>query len=167
MKQDEAFNFTYDLHKFIEERLAPVEIEGKLGEQSATAHEVAQARAVLGSLNWLGREGRPDLVGEVSILSSRVPDLRVKELRDINRTVERAKATATLSITIKGISEESIGFGVVSDASYANVRGSGSQCRHCIVAFHVGIHQGETVDCNITVLEVRAYPSCCELDLSS
>eukprot|EP00439_Symbiodinium_sp_Y106_P051746 s4878_g6.t3 len=120
MKQDEAFNFTYDLHKFIEERLAPVEIEGKLGEQSATAHEVAQARAVLGSLNWLGREGRPDLVGEVSILSSRVPDLRVKELRDINRTVERAKATATLSITIKGISEESIGFGVVSDASYAN-----------------------------------------------
>ena len=97
-------------------------IEGKLNDETASATEVAQARAVLGSLNWLGREGRPDLVGEVSILSSRIPELRVKDLREMNRVVERAHSTAELAVTIKGIPEDKIGFGVVSDASYANVR---------------------------------------------
>ena len=149
MRQDSNCGFSYDLQKFIEERLSPVEIEGKLNEDPATANEVAQARAVLGSLNWLGREGRPDLVGEVSILSSRIPDLRVKDLRDMNRVVDRAKATAELTVTIKGISEERIGFGVVSDASYANVREGGSQGGHCIIAFDVGIHEGQVVDCNV------------------
>ena len=149
MKQDEHFNFSYDLQKFIEERLEPVTIVGKTGEERATAQEVSEARAVLGSLNWLGREGRPDLVGEVSILSSRVPDLRVKDLKDLNKTVERAKATSGDCVTVKGIPEKDIGFGVVSDASYGNVRDGGSQGGHCVVAFNVGIHQGETVDCNI------------------
>ena len=149
MRQDQSFNFSYDLQKFIEERLEPVMIQGKTGDEHATLQEVSQARAVLGSLNWLGREGRPDLVGEVSILSSRVPDLRVKDLRDINKTVERAKATASLCVKVQGIPEENLGFGVVSDASYGNVREGGSQGGHCVVAFNTRIHQGETVDCNI------------------
>ena len=149
MKQDASFSFYYDLQKFIEERLSPVSIVGRVGEEPATPQEVSEARAVLGSLNWLGREGRPDLVGEVSILSSRVPDLRVRDLKEINKTVERAKATASLCITIKGIPEEEIGFGVVSDASYGNVRDGGSQGGHCVVSFNVGIHRGETVDCNV------------------
>ena len=149
MKQDASFSFYYDLQKFIEERLSPVNIVGKVGEEPATPQEVSEARAVLGSLNWLGREGRPDLVGEVSILSSRVPDLRVRDLKEINKTVERAKATASLCVTIKGIPEKEIGFGVVSDASYGNVRDGGSQGGHCVVSFNVGIHRGETVDCNV------------------
>ena len=149
MKQDQEFGFSYDLQKFIEERLFPIDIEGKLGEEPASMGEVAQARAALGSLNWLGREGRPDLVGEVSILSSRVPELKVKDLREINKVVLRAKATAELGVTIKGINEEKIGFGVVSDASYGNVRDGGSQGGHCVVSFDIGIHKGESVDCNI------------------
>ena len=108
MRQDANYNFSYDLQKFIEERLSPVVIEGKLNDETASATEVAQARAVLGSLNWLGREGRPDLVGEVSILSSRIPELRVKDLREMNRVVERGQSTAELAVTIKGIPEDKI-----------------------------------------------------------
>ena len=117
MRQDASYGFSYDLQKFIEERLEPIVIEGCLGEQLATPGEISQARAVLGSLNWLGREGRPDLAGEVSILSSRVPDLPVKDLKEINKTVAKAKETADLSVKIAGIEEARLGFGVVSDAS--------------------------------------------------
>ena len=149
MRQNASYGFSYDLQKFIEERLEPIVIEGCLGEQLATPGEISQARAVLGSLNWLGREGRPDLAGEVSILSSRVPDLRVKDLKEINKTVAKAKETADLSVKIAGIEEARLGFGVVSDASYANVRDGGSQGGHCVVAFDTGIHQGKTVPCNV------------------
>eukprot|EP00439_Symbiodinium_sp_Y106_P031025 s3494_g3.t1 len=101
MRQDANYNFSYDLQKFIEERLSPVVIEGKLNDETASATEVAQARAVLGSLNWRGREGRPDL-------ASRIPELRVKDLREMNRVVERAQSTAELAVTIKGIPEDKI-----------------------------------------------------------
>ena len=128
IKQMPDYRFAYDLQKFAEERLEPIRIEGKTGDDLASIGEVSQARAVLGSLNWLGREGRPDLVGEVSILSSRVPNLRIKDLRQINAVVQRARGTsANVTIKIRRIPEERLGFAVVSDASYANVREGGSQ----------------------------------------
>ena len=35
MRQDSSYGFSYDLQKFIEERLEPIDIQGKLGEQLA------------------------------------------------------------------------------------------------------------------------------------
>ena len=84
----------------------------------------------------------------MSILSSRIPDLRVRDLRDINKTVAKAKATADLSVKIAGIEEARLGFGVVSDASYADVRDGGSQGGHCVIAFDTRIHGGETAQYN-------------------
>ncbi|CAE7216976.1 GIP [Symbiodinium sp. CCMP2592] len=126
MKQDECFNFSYDLQKFIEERLAPVEITGKIADERATDQD----------LRGEGRAGLFELVG-------------VRDLKEIDKTAERAKASASLCIKVNGIPEEEIGFGVVSDASYGNVRDGGSQGGHCVVSFNVGIHKGEAAECNI------------------
>ena len=110
---------------------------------------MGRARAVLGALNWLGREGRPDLAGEVSILSSRIPQLKVKDLREINKVVSRARYTSHMSVKVQSIPKDKLAFAVVSDASYGNVRDGGSQGGHCIVAFDQCTHDGAAATCNV------------------
>ena len=52
-----------DMEKFATERLEPIQMEkGRKGNRKALAtdSEIAQVRAVVGSLSWASRKGRPD-----------------------------------------------------------------------------------------------------------
>eukprot|EP00959_Pyramimonas_sp_CCMP1952_P198193 4145606-Pyramimonas_sp.AAC.1 len=56
------------MEKFIETRLAPVRITKEKNEgEGCTPRECSQARAVLGSLNWLTRELRAHGTGKCSL----------------------------------------------------------------------------------------------------
>ena len=52
--------------------------------------ETTDYRSVVGSLQWLTAQSRPDLAFEVNQLQKRIIDLRIKDLQRANRTVREA-----------------------------------------------------------------------------
>ena len=56
----------------------------------ATQTELTDYRSVVGSLQWLATQSRPDLAFECNQLQKRVSDLRVRDLHRANRAVKEA-----------------------------------------------------------------------------
>eukprot|EP00439_Symbiodinium_sp_Y106_P010950 s656_g1.t1 len=78
---------------FIEGRLQPMRIDSmrmKDPDLKASDIETTDYRSVVGSLQWLTAQSRPDLAFEVNQLQKRIIDLRVRDLQRANRTVREA-----------------------------------------------------------------------------
>ena len=75
---------------FIDGRLQPMELSNERARQpDARATEVARTdcRSVVGSLQWLAVQSRPDIAIECNQLQKRIADLRVADLIRANKTV--------------------------------------------------------------------------------
>ena len=62
-----------DMKAFVEERLEKASLEPqrlKQKEEKLTPEEIGLVRRTCGSLNWAGREGRPDAAAAASMCSS-------------------------------------------------------------------------------------------------
>ncbi|OLP82531.1 hypothetical protein AK812_SmicGene36813 [Symbiodinium microadriaticum] len=80
---------------FIDGRLEQMEVakERKLTvELPASEEERANYRSIVGSLQWVATQSRPDLSFETNQLQKRVADLRVADLLRANKAVREAKA---------------------------------------------------------------------------
>ncbi|CAE7552795.1 RE2 [Symbiodinium natans] len=78
---------------FIDGRVQKLEISRERraeSEQRATEEERSEYRSVVGSLQWLITQTRPDLAFEVNQLQKRIADLRVHDLVRANRAVQEA-----------------------------------------------------------------------------
>ena len=76
---------------FVSGRLQPMElsVERKRNKEAlATDTERTDYRSVVGSLQWLVTQSRPDIAFEVNQLQKRIPDLRVEDLLRANRAVK-------------------------------------------------------------------------------
>lgn len=149
VRQKASGEFLIDMEKFVLERLNPIKLEkGRASDRkaSATPEEVAAARGVCGSLNWLSKEGRPDASGPSSLLASKLTRLTVEDLMAINETVKLLKENAQLSIRIQPIANMKIA--VITDASFAN-DGFHSQGGHVIIAHGDKLMEGQEVPTNI------------------
>eukprot|EP00959_Pyramimonas_sp_CCMP1952_P087588 1832925-Pyramimonas_sp.AAC.1 len=123
------------MRKFVEERLFPGKLlKGKAGTDSCTAGECSQARAVLGSLNWLTRELRADGSGRCSLLQQALSKLTYDDAREINQLVKRMKETAEMSITVWSIPFDELMWVSVSDASLRDSSEGGSLGAFTIIA---------------------------------
>ena len=89
----------------------------------ANDQEKSQLLSVIGSLSWIARQCRPNLSFDVSRLQSLSRTATIRELRDANKTVERAMAGAEegLFFTSSGIDWKTAVLLTVTDASFANV----------------------------------------------
>ena len=89
--------------------------------------EVTQARQLIGQLNWLATQTRPDLSYDVSALSSLLKLENTDCVRQINRTVKKVKKEKS-QIDIPSLGNPSlIQIVAYSDASFANLNDGGSQ----------------------------------------
>ena len=79
---------------FIDGRLEEMEIDRerrKVPEQYASDEERAEYRSIVGSLQWLATQSRPDISFETNQLQKRIADLRVADLIRANKAVREAK----------------------------------------------------------------------------
>ena len=75
----------------VDSRIQKIEIDrkrAKLREERATESEKTDFRSVVGSLQWLETQSRPDLSFEVNQLQKRINDLRVNDLVRANKAVK-------------------------------------------------------------------------------
>ena len=113
----------------MEERLAPLTLErGRRSkpDEPVTESEKQRAKGLLGSLAWLAKEGRPDVAGATSMHASRIRSMKVKDLLELNRTVEEAKKYRDQALCFYPISPEKLGCGAVTDASPGTTQRSAS-----------------------------------------
>lgn len=76
---------------FIDGRLQTIQLSKERAEQTEARvldHEKTDYRSVVGSLQWLSSQSRPDISFEVNQLQKRISDLRVGDLVRANRCVK-------------------------------------------------------------------------------
>lgn len=149
IKQKEDGEFQIDMEKFVLERMEEIKLEkGRSGQkkEDVTEEERGSARALCGSLNWLAKEGRPDLAGPASLMSSRLTRMKVEDLLALNEVVRAIKKEPGLAIRIQPL--EKMRFGVVSDASfgYDEMHSQGGQM---IICYEDGLQKNEKAKTNV------------------
>ncbi|CAE7818610.1 RE1 [Symbiodinium sp. CCMP2592] len=168
IKQHQNFGLEIDMVKFVTERLSPVSLaKGRKSnpKELANQSEIGQLRAVIGSLNWCARECRPDAAAAASLGAASFPNPTIQDILDVNRAVETVKSRPELSIKIQPIPVKDLCWGVISDASFANAHGGGSQGAYGILAYHQGLHDGRESGLFADLVEKWQDPEGCELDL--
>ena len=152
IRQLPNYEFEVDMFKFVQERLSPVQLsKGRkaCAKSLANDSEVNQMRAVVGALNWLAKEGRPDAAAAASVGASTFPKPTVQDVIDINRAVTSLKERPELKIRIRNIKPQDLSWGVVSDASFANAYAGHSQGAYAILAFDDKLKDGYRVPCSL------------------
>ena len=150
--QFKNFEFEVDMQKFVRERLEPVQMsKGRKADakQLANDSEVNQMRAVIGALNWLAKEGRPDAAAAASLGSSTFPKPTVQDLIDVNKAVKMLKEKADLTVKIRAIEPKKLAWGVISDASFGNAHQGHSQGAYAVIAFDEELKDGRKVPCSL------------------
>ncbi|CAE7806642.1 GIP, partial [Symbiodinium necroappetens] len=152
VQQGHDYVLKVDMAKFVEERLAPLTLErGRKSkpDEPVTEDERQRARGLLGSLAWLAKEGRPDVAGATSMLASRIGSLKVRDLIELNRAVEEAKKLRDLTLCFYPIKPQDLGWGAITDASWANHSDGSSQGALAIIAFDRAILDGRRAPCSL------------------
>ena len=113
IRQDKDGTISVDMGKYVEERMAPISIErGRRSQPDSpvTEEERQKARGAIGSIAWAAKEGRPDLAAPASILASRMKTMKVKDLVEINRAIQNAKAKRDLTLKYFPIPPDKLGW---------------------------------------------------------
>ena len=87
-----------------------------------TTGEERQLRSVVGSLSWISRQARPDILYRVSRLQSSVKGAKVSTLNDANKVLKMALETKDLKIRYRrsgNLDFMKLGVLTASDASFA------------------------------------------------
>ena len=152
IRQAADFQLLVDMEKYVQERLFPMKLErGRRSnpDAEATAEEKQKARAVIGALAWAAKEARPDAAAAASIMASRLPSAKVRDLAELNKAVETVKANSQLELKYFPIPPESLGWGTVTDASWANHADGSSQGATAVIAFDKRLLSGERAQCSL------------------
>ena len=93
VQRDDETCVVLNQNAFVDGRLQPMKIDpirSKQMDLPATSAEVTDYRSVVGSLQWLVTQTRPDLAFECNQLQKRIADLRVRDLHRANKAVREA-----------------------------------------------------------------------------
>ena len=86
-----------------------------------TPDQIRVLRAVNGSLNWLASQSRPDLSVQTSLSQQSFPNPTIKDFRNANEAIRRAKIESSLAIVFPSIAVDKLTAVCHSDAAWANV----------------------------------------------
>ena len=115
-----------DMKAFVEERLEGVELSKermKMRSEKVTEDEMGLIRKACGSLNWAGREGRPDAAAAASMFSSLMTEMKIEDVLELNKVIAKVKQNSDLALRIQSFPEDRMRWGVISDASWGNAKG--------------------------------------------
>lgn len=141
-----------DMKAFVEERLEEVKLEAsraKKKDEPLTEEERSLVRRACGSLNWAGREGRPDAAAAASTFSSIMTEMKVSDVADLNKVIGKIKQQSDLALKIQPIEASRLCWGVISDASWGNARGGKTQGGHLLLAYDKDLLDGKNACCNV------------------
>ena len=88
--------------------------------------EKKEYRALVGQLNWIATQTRPDILFEVCLLSSVFDTATVEDLLHANKLVRKVKASQ-VTLKFPKLQSEEISVECFSDASFGNLNNVGSQ----------------------------------------
>ena len=100
-----------DMKAFVEELLNPVPLSkerAKQKQERLTDEEISEVRKTCGSLNWAGREGHPDAAAAASLFASMMVEMKVSDVFELNRVVDRLKESSDLALQIQRIEEKNV-----------------------------------------------------------
>ena len=115
--------------------------KGVSNDQPLNESQIKVLRAINGSLNWLASQSRPDLAVQTSLSQQAFPNPCIRNLRDANNAVRRARQHKQLSITFPSISPSQLTICCHSDAAWANV-GTHTQAGYVIAFTSSDLHHG-------------------------
>ena len=123
LRQASDGSLTVDVTEYVCKKLKPLAVEkqGRSGSDPATEMAITSYRGLIGGLLWAGRSRCPQVLGDVSILASRVKDLKVSDMQELNRALGRAQQTVR-EIVLPVISLSKLRWSAWVDASLANHR---------------------------------------------
>ena len=155
LRQLPNFGFTIHMEQYIYKRLTPVALKRRVLVKNAPdtkldPEEQSQLRGVLASLNWLAREGRPDVAAAASILSGAFPDPVMSDLHEANEVVRHLKTTP-VEIRIHAIKEEDLRLLLVTDAAFDTSGKEKSQRGWILAVTNPSMNQGTDA------VEVKAF----------
>ena len=78
-------------------------------------------------MQWLAKEGRPDVLGDVAILSVELGKPTEKSLKLLNKAIHSAKLNTDASVTVRSIPLKDLVIASFADSSWANMPGAKSQ----------------------------------------
>ena len=108
---------------YVQEKIKPIEIPKERRTQKyalCTPEETSSLRTALGSLAWLAKETRPDLMGRVCILQQCMPHPYVRDMLEANALSKEAMEEVETGIVLRPIPMKDIRIGSASDASCGN-----------------------------------------------
>ena len=111
-------------------KLSMIKIEvGRKLTDAVNPLELSQLRSVVGSLSWIARQGRPDLLYRTSRLQSLTKAATVATLKEANKTVELALEGIGSSLYFHAgrLDWQNVGILTVTDASFAHEENHKSQ----------------------------------------
>ena len=102
----------------------------KMVNATLTDEEKSGYRALIGSMGWVTRQSRPDVMVNVSLASQAMGNPKVKDVIDLNKAVKMLKESADFKWRFKPseITLDNCVVFVCADSSFANVEGHKSQC---------------------------------------
>lgn len=110
--------------------IKPIQIENekdRCPHNDLTENERSRFRSVIGQLNWLSTQSRPDVAYETCQASVSFKDAKIRDITRINKTIRKLK-NETVSLRFTDIGDlkhcRILSF---SDASYRNLSNEGSQ----------------------------------------
>jgi hypothetical protein len=134
------------MRRYVEDKLTSVRLppqRRKDPKAPLVPAEISQLRGVGGSLQWVTREGRPDVAAAAAMtMSWESGGPFVQNLIDAERCVKELKGTPEVLIRIVPIPLGDLEWVVVSDCGWANNPGGKSQGGFLISATTSGFRQG-------------------------
>ena len=106
-------------------KLSRARINNKLSE--LTNSEKSEFRSVIGQLNWVATQTRPDIAFDVCELSGRVKNAKIADIMKLNKVVARVTTDCVKIKVPKFDMLENCYLDCYCDSSYANLPGGGSQ----------------------------------------
>ena len=96
--------------------------------------EKSEFRALIGSMGWIARQTRPDVMVNVSIASQSIGHPCIKNVIDLNKAVKMLKDSADAQWCFKpsNLTLENCAVFVCADSSFANTEGLRSQCGYLV-----------------------------------
>jgi len=99
---------------------------GRPRSDDLTDDERREYRSVVGQLNWVATQTRPDILFEVCLLSSRFESARIDDLMHANKVIRKVKASAVM-LQFLNLRDNQLTIECFSDASFGNLKDGGSQ----------------------------------------
>ena len=136
IKQDGDYNISLDQKDAIEAVEYQVISKDRRVKPNSplTESEKSQFRGLIGSMGWISRQTRPDVMVNVSLASQTMGSPTVKDVVDLNKAVKMLKETPDekWNFVASEMDLESCIVFTCADSSFANTEGHKSQCGYVV-----------------------------------